>query len=604
MSLLGKIIKLIILLLLMVSCSLSQSEDIVKNTDKNISNVNVVIPRLNPLVAKSIKESSSTRAYYTIDKLVLKIFDSNDLVIDTYTYDTHEYLYEDTICIPIILPIGDYKMEADIYNYKNSTTAPVVSGSSGLFTIHDSAKTSIYISMIPNNSEVISSGISTVVSAFEYTEYYEWGGTITTGSEHWYRFTANSDFITISEVNNTINYSGGLLPAIQSSMYKSNGEWVSSGVDSEGNRVFKTIIGHDYYLSVIPLAHNIGGILYKSNIIEFIINNYTDPNVSKLTAELIDLGYSEGMIFTGANDIDYYKVSLNAGSYIFESETCTLDQIIDSLGNIIEVKGTTNSASKHVLITTSGEYFLKLSNTLSVEDAKNYSFTFQEILSDSVINPFGSWTEGEFINRRKLFYKVSIDPTKWYSFKIDDSWYGTGNYTSATAVYIYSFKEDVSSGLIDYKYYLKAHYDDYYNHYAALDIPTDVSELIIEIKDYSTKFKGGSFAFKINEYTPNPTTVAIGTLKEVNKENGDYQYFSIAIDPSKTYEFYSTRDSSNSRGFFRLFTPDKSTIYHSGIIGGTIRVNPEPSYSEIIVKADMRNAIGISKFKIEEMVTP
>lgn len=603
MYLLTKSIKIIIVTLILASCSLSQP---VKLVEKNSSegNVKVAIHRINPTVAEKTV-NNNTRAYYAVDKLVLRVFDSSNVLFETYTYDTRFGNIEASL----VLPVGNYTIEGDVYNNKNSISLPVVSGVSSVFTVVEGVMSNVNITMKPNNPEVISLGDVKSVSGFEYTGFNIDGNFYTGyGTEHWYSITADSAITELSIINNSITYSNKYLTPFECSVYDMNGNYVFSREKSDGKIIIETNPGETYYLLIAPMKYEASNVFYYSNNIEFSVKNYEDTNVSEATAEVVSQGYISGNYFTGPTDIDYYKMTLTAGTYFFESGNSVLMQVTDSYGVNINILETSLGHIGHVVIPADGVYFLHLTRHPGIDsDPYSYSFGFQKQEYVSTVNPSDLWIEGDFTNDSRRLYKLNVDSSKEYQFKLDDNNYGSGLYDSSVNVKIYRFEDNQSTGIIEYSYYFSSYSDDCYNVLKVIDFPSDVTEVILEISDDSNW--GGSFAFQVSEFTPPvPTTVPVSTLREVNSVDGDYQYFSVPVDSAKTYKF-TINDFFNSSydGLFNfsLYTSDRTNFYHENIVSGdNIIINPEAGYSEVIIKVNSGLSSGTVAFKLDEVVTP
>lgn len=499
-----KNIKIVMILLLVSSCSLIQVENSEEIKMDN-SNVTVSIPRLNPLVGEGLKKSNDSRAYFTADKLVLKAYNSSNVLVDTFTYDVDSESIgqhmDGILEVSLILSIGNYTLEADVFNFSNSTTTPVVSGISDPFTVSNDIPADIFISMTPNNSVAITRGDINSITNPQYTGLGEYDNIYNVGSDYWFKYKANSDFSVISILNNSVNYPEDSLPSLVSRVFDSSGFGVSGATDIDGNYIFETLSGEEYFILIVPVKHYKSGQSYFSDEITFSVDSYVDQNVSEATSEVLGKAYLKNGLFSGLSDFDYYKVNLTAGStYIFESTFSVLSQVTDLTGVIVgEVLETDYNDRVHFTVDTSGDYYLRIDrSSFSNFSIESYDFIFQELSFVSTNTPSDSWIDGDMNNCGKQFYKVLVDPTKEYSIKLDNLFDGTGQYTSKAGIGTYTFSKDPVTGVVNYKNnYISF---DAYSNPQVINLLPGSTELIIEISDF--RIEGGTFAFQIQEYIP------------------------------------------------------------------------------------------------------
>lgn len=612
MSSLIKNIIIAIQFLLIISCSLSQSSQVTaanEGNDSSEDNVIVTIPRFNPVIEKDIKESVHTRAYASIDRLDLRVLNTSGSVLSTHTYNPSSSQF---FKISLALSPGTYKLEGDIYNLNNSSVLPVVSGASNEFVVTAGVKASIYLTMKPTNPEALSLGVNKVLTNFEHTVYDM--DNLIVGTEHWFKFTANSAYTKLSMLNNDNVFMGFPKYSFSATVFDSNGNLLLEDSSSPGiveveeeanfNKVIKTNPGQVYYICILPVKYKTFGADYISSVVEFVVDNYIDTNASEATAEIISIGQSRDYyIASGINDTDYYKVNLNAGSdYICHHGKVPLKSIKDPNGSLVPVLDTALGLSRyHFTATVSGEYIFEFEDYSTTDILDTYSVDIWEVVYTGII-PSSSWVDGDFTTSNRKLYKVTVDPTKEYKLNWNDN-DGDGSKTAYVDMICYATGIDPLSGGVSYQYYMN--YTDEGGFYkdTILEFPIGTTEVVLELTDsYDEK---GTFAIKIEESTPSvPDSVLVGTNTISDPVNGTYQYYSVSVNPAKSY----TVNTGNIAGgaYFSMYTSNKSQYYFfrmSGVSNAIIM--PEVGSDTIIVRVAHSTNVynqGPFSFILEEVV--
>jgi len=388
-------------------------------TDEGVTGrVNISIPKVTPLLSEAL----SSRGFFKASRVEITVFSSSTEVL-TKTVDN---VLDSTAPIYINLEQGAYTIKMEIFNTNISETVPVVSGISEEFVISPGVETSVHLKLTPENPVSVTLGSEFTIIPDQYT-VFNGSSTTNIGDEYWYSFDAVSDITTIKVMGNDLLYS----PAVVF-VYDVSGTKIKINDFSIGNIAVNTVLGSTYFVCIAPLKVSINSTDYFQSEISILINEATaDANNSVDTALPIlqDVDYSG--IIESDTDFDYYSIDLIGG------KTYSIENLFDKV-NITKDNSFTGtvllSGTNRLIINPDSDQTMIFSvnkNSSSTGVPYIYSLKVTEVVSlpKNIMNDLN--LPDYQVN---YFYQFDVDPSKTYTLKWDDSYSGSGSYTSDVSV--------------------------------------------------------------------------------------------------------------------------------------------------------------------------
>ena len=212
---------------------------------------------------------------------------------------------------------GTYTLSVEVFNSSNSSTVPVVIGTSAQFTIIANANTQVGITCLPNPAIVTALTLGTTKSNLNFGVpwIFSGGGAVTThGAEAWYSFVPSSAF---SSVTMTVPAGSTAVPYF--GIVDPSGNMISSSPGT-ASLYFATTAGSTYYLAAIDGE---GGTSIPANQnVNILAAAATSP--SPVAPEMITNGnfaYGNYDWYTYYNDNANAQVSFQGNSVIVGSGT-------------------------------------------------------------------------------------------------------------------------------------------------------------------------------------------------------------------------------------------------------------------------------------------
>ena len=288
--------------------------------------LSISIPYIAAWAASSAKSgTTASKAIIAADSVTFTVKNGSGTVVDTWPQSVSST--NPGTSVTLTPPTnhgsylaGTYTLSVSVFNSSNSSTVPVVIGTSAQFTIVANANIQVGITCLPNPAVVTALTLGTTKPNLNFgVPWIFSGGTVTThGAEAWYSFAASSAF---SSVTLTLPTGSTAVPYF--AVFNPSGNLISTysqPIQTSASLYFATTAGSTYYLAAIDAE---GGTSIPANQnVNILAATATLP--SPTAPEMITNGsfaYGNYDWFTFYNENANANVSFQGNSVIVGSGT-------------------------------------------------------------------------------------------------------------------------------------------------------------------------------------------------------------------------------------------------------------------------------------------
>jgi len=327
----------------------------------------------------------------TLNDVYVQLYDNTDTVIGNRTnlYNSNRYILRS------VTSGNEYYIRVTPYS----------SVGSGAYKIGFTASTTA-----PTKVNLPTANVTTLT-------FNTWaGGSITTDSEQWFKFTATAD-------TQYIHYQPGTLSSVYVQLYDSTGVPVGTQTYLSSNISRTLTSGNEYYIKVTPYSSNGSG-AYK-----IAFNScFEPPDTIELTADIWTDGFiaSSGGVqwfkFTATSNYQYihfrrYALSRGANVQLYDNNGATVGNT-ENLGNY---SGYVSYAGRSV--TSGNVYYIRVTPyTGSGSGTYKIGFTASTTAPTKVILPtenittldYHVWTDSSIVTESEQWFKFKATATTQY----------------------------------------------------------------------------------------------------------------------------------------------------------------------------------------------
>ena len=404
--------------------------------------------------------SGPSMAIACISHFTIKVIDSMDQVILSQDFATSNTMQD------VEVPPGTYTVTVDIYNTAVSATVPVVHGSTSGVIVTSNVTAWINIVCLPTSTTALTDGVWTTSASFTHLNYGTNG--TTSGTEKWYAFVPTNGALRMS--TNATCY-------VRYGIFDADGSWVvsdtfySSGMNS---LAMAATPGETYYIALANASVADGSIA--------------------VMLESIDPVSVTGVSF------DSDSLTMNFGELVFPGYTIspadatTPDVILSSSDEAIVtadpwgVQGVGEGTATVTITTIDGGFTDTIDITVGAPVFKSWISAALAGGVDSAhavqIPSLDTWYTGSVADDGSVWYYVSVNTANTYDFYWDDSYSGSGVYSSDLQVRFYH-----ADGTTLYA-------DEDSGYFIPSTITPAEGTIIIEVDGY---YNGGTYAIGVHQ---------------------------------------------------------------------------------------------------------
>jgi hypothetical protein len=213
--------------------------------------LSISIPYIAAWAASSAKSGTAvTKAIIAADSVTFTVKNSSGTAVDTWSQSVSQANPGTSVTLTPptshgSYSAGTYTLSVSVFNSSNSSTVPVVIGTSAQFTIVANANTQVGITCLPNPAIVTSLTLGSTLSNQQFGLPWTVGNQTTHGAEAWYSFVPSSAF---SSVTMTVPAGSTAVPYF--GIVDPSGNVISSS-SGTASLYFATTAGSTYYLAAI-----------------------------------------------------------------------------------------------------------------------------------------------------------------------------------------------------------------------------------------------------------------------------------------------------------------------------------------------------------------
>lgn len=217
--------------------------------------LSISIPYIAAWASSSAKSgTAASKAIVAADSVTLTVKNGSGTVVDSWSQTVSQTSPGTTVTLTPptghgSYSAGTYTLSVSVFNLSNSSTVPVVIGTSAQFTIVANANIQVGITCLPNPTIVTALTQGTTLSNQKFgTPWIFSGQTVTThGTEAWYSFVASSTF---SSVTLTVPTGSTAVPYF--AVFDPSGNLISTQAQTtSASLYFATTAGSTYYVAAI-----------------------------------------------------------------------------------------------------------------------------------------------------------------------------------------------------------------------------------------------------------------------------------------------------------------------------------------------------------------